>query len=84
MAASQPSTMPESSTADKLNDTIQPQTSHLEDGHKPRDGPLLKSSFDELGLLTTVKKFWKVCTSPSHIIHSSSTRTGRGTDRCGF
>jgi len=61
MAASQPSTMPESSTADKLNDTIQPQTSHLEDGHKPRDGPLLKSSFDELGLLTTVKKFWKAC-----------------------
>ena len=56
--------MPESPTTDKVDPTMQPQSSHLEDGQKPREAPLLKSSFDELGLLATVKKFWKVCTTP--------------------
>ncbi|KAH9204247.1 hypothetical protein DL95DRAFT_471675 [Leptodontidium sp. 2 PMI_412] len=48
--------------ADKVDSsTIQPQASHMEDGFKHDNRPVLKSTLGDLGLLTTVKSFWKAC-----------------------
>ncbi len=37
-----------------------PGANHMEMDLKPRDEVILKSSLDDLGLWTTVKRFWKV------------------------
>ncbi|KAG4436677.1 hypothetical protein IFR05_007856 [Cadophora sp. M221] len=66
MAASQqtPTVEPMTDKVGKAeNNNIQPQTSHIEedDGVKHDNRPVLKSTLDDLGLLTTVKRFWKAC-----------------------